>query len=201
MDILEQLAAQWPLLATTISAVIVVVKYTPSAWKAGKQMYQLVKALEAIAMLPAKVDALSAQVLPNGGSSLRDAVDRIGRRVDEIEVTQRTKWLMDPHVASFRNDSQGNCIAANLKLCQLFGATESEITGMNWRNFVHPSDLERMTREWMDAVKMGSDFTMRAKYQDSDGKPMPSICTAKAIRVNGQIVGWIGMVEPEGKQQ
>lgn len=199
MDILDQIAAQWPLLATTASAVIVVVKYAPLAWKAGRQMYQLVKALEAIAMLPAKVDALSAQVLPNGGSSMRDAIDRIGKRVDEMDVLNRTKWHMDPHIASFRNDANGNCIAANLKLCQLFGAPETEITGMNWRNFVHPSDLERMTREWMEAVKMGSDFTMRARYQDSIGTPMPSLCTAKAIKVNGQIVGWIGMVEPEEK--
>lgn len=201
MDILEQIAAQWPLLTLTTSAVIVVGKYAPLAWKVGKKMYQLAKALEAIAMLPEKVDALSAQVLPNGGSSLRDAVDRIGRRVDEMDVLNRTKWHMDPHIASFRNDEHGNCIAANLRLCQLLGAQETEITGMNWRNFVHPADIDRMSKEWMEAVKMGADFTMRVKYQDSDGNPIPSLCTAKAIKVNGQIAGWIGIVEPEGERQ
>jgi PAS domain S-box-containing protein len=199
VDILDTIAAQWPLLATTASAVIVVVKYAPLAWKAGRQMYQLVKALEAIAMLPAKVDALSAQVLPNGGSSLRDAIDRIGGRVDELDVVIRTRWHMDPHIASFRNDENGACTAANLKLCQLFGAPESEITGMNWRNFVHPSDMDRMTREWLEAVKMGADFTMRVKYQDSKGVPIPALCTAKAVRVGGKIYGWIGIVEPEAK--
>ena len=193
------MAAQWPLLATTASAVIVVVKYAPSAWKVGKKMLELIQALEAIALLPEKVDKLSMQVLPNGGSSLRDAVDRIGRRVDEMEVMNRTKWHMDPHIASFRNDVRGNCIAANLKLCQLLGVNESELTGMNWRNSIHPSDIDRMTKEWTEAVKMGSDFTMRVKYQDDHGTPIPSLCTAKAVRVNGDTVGWIGIVEPEAK--
>lgn len=199
MDILEQFAAQWPQLAITASAAIAVIKYAPLAWKVGKKMYQLIQALEAIALLPEKVDKLSGQVMPNGGSSLRDAVDRIGRRMDEMEVLNRTKWHMDPHIASFRNDTHGNCVAANLKLCQLFGASESEITGMNWRNFVYPSDLDRMTREWLEAVRMGADFTVRVKYQDADGNPIPATCTAKAVRVNGQILGWIGIVEPEGK--
>lgn len=199
MDILEQIAAQWPLLATTTSAVIVVVKYAPLAWKVAKQMYALARALEAISLLPDKVDELSAQVKPNGGSSLRDAIDRIGHRIAAMEVLDRTRWHMDPHIASFRNDAHGNCIAANLKLCQLFGVSESELTGMNWRNSVHPSDIERMTKEWTEAVKMGADFTMRVKYQDERGTPIPSLCSAKAIKVNGQVIGWLGMVEPEDK--
>jgi hypothetical protein len=34
-----------------------------------------------------KIEAVEAQVTPNGGSSLRDAIDRIERRLDDLTTT------------------------------------------------------------------------------------------------------------------
>lgn len=199
MAVPETIAAYWPQIATAISAVIVVVRYAPSAWRVLKQMYALAKALEAITLIPERLDRLEAQVKPNGGTSLRDVIDRMSARLEGVETLNRTRWYMDPQIASFRNDEHGNCTAANLRLCQLFRVPESEIIGMNWRNCVHPGDIERCTREWMEAVKLGQDFAMRLRYQDVDGIPIPALCTAKAMRVAGAVTGWIGIVEPEEK--
>mgnify|MGYP003649615572 CR=1 FL=1 len=165
-------------------------------------IYSVAKAIERLSALPDRFDALLKEVKPNGGSSLRDAVDRTSRKVDEVSeslvrigVRSQTRWKMASGIAGWESDANGKCTAANSDLCELLKMGEGEILGSNWKNFIHPEDSERVFREWARIVSEGSDFNLLARYIASDGRIIPVRMKAHAMMSGDRVLGWIGVAE------
>lgn len=201
MDV-ELLQQHLPEIAVAVSLVTAAIRYTPTAWRVFKQMYALLKVLEAIALIPEKVDELTKEVKPNGGSSLRDVVDRVAGSlatlrdsVDMLALRQSTKWKLTSGLPGWESDERGRCISANLELCTLVGRPEEDIKGSNWKNMIHYDDMPHVFSEWARIVSDSSDFDVDARYIKPDGTVLPVRIRARAMNVNGKAVGWIGVVE------
>jgi len=185
------------------TAVLVATKIAPAVWRYARMVYQIAKAIERLNALPDRFDALLKEVKPNGGSSLRDAIDRTARKIDElgdsivrIDVRHQTRWKMAAGVAGWESDSNGRCTAANSELCELLKMGEGEILGSNWKNFIHPDDANRVFSEWARVVSEGADFNLTARYIASDGATVPVRLKAHSMASNGRVLGWIGVAEP-----
>jgi len=181
------------------SAVILAIKYMPVAWKVAKQMYALLKGLEAVSAIPDQVNALMKEVRPNGGSSLRDAIDRTAAKmdklslsVDELSATHYVRWKMAYGEASWHSDAAGKCTAANHLMCDMVDANESDIIGSNWKNMIHPDEQGRVFSEWNRIVNEGAQFNIQTKYQSTNGDTIPVRLKANPIICHDKVVGWIG---------
>lgn len=181
------------------SAVILAIKYMPVAWKVAKQMYALLKGLEAVSAIPDQVNALMKEVRPNGGSSLRDAIDRTAAKmdklslsVDELSATHYVRWKMAYGEASWHSDAAGKCTAANHLMCDMVDANETELIGNNWKNFIHPDDQSRVFSEWGRVVLEGAQFNILTRYQTNSGVDIPVRLKANPIICHDKVVGWIG---------
>ena len=181
------------------SAVILAIKYMPVAWKVAKQMYALLKGLEAVSAIPEQVNALMKEVRPNGGSSLRDAIDRASSKVDrlswavdELSATHYVRWKMAYGEASWHSDADGKCTAANHLLCDMVDANETDLIGNNWKNVIHPDEQHRVFSEWGRVVSEGAQFNIQTKYLSMNEDVIPVRLKANPIVCHDKVVGWIG---------
>lgn len=201
--VIEQLKAAHPTVYVfSVTAVFVATKLAPVAWRYARMIYTIAKTIERLSALPDRFDALLKEVKPNGGSSLRDAVDRTSRKIDEVNeslvrigVRSQTRWKMASGIAGWESDAAGRCTAANSDLCELLKMGESEILGSNWKNFIHPEDSERVFREWARIVIERSDINLTARYIASDGTIIPVRLKAHVMMSGDQVLGWIGVAE------
>lgn len=193
-----------PQIVMVASSIIAIAKYGPVAWKVFMSLIRLTSALEAIALLPKRVDALAAQFERNGGSSLRDAVDRtnasvksFGEALEELNIRGRTRWRMDYGVPGWEADDRGRWISANTKLCDMFEVSEEDLTGMNWKNIVYHQDADKLFAAWERVVRESSHLNTSARCLTSCGDLVHIRFKAHAMKINGRVVGWIGTAAPE----
>ncbi len=187
-----------------VSAIIATAKYGPVAWKVVTRMVKFISALEALTLLPERVDLLAAQFERNGGSSLRDAVDKTNHSLkqfsdslEELNLRGRTRWRMDYSVPSWEADAQGRWITANLRLCEMLDVGEEDLTGMNWKNVIHFLDADRVYAAWNRVVLESSHFNISARCVMSCGTMIHVRFKAHAMKLGGRTVGWIGTADVE----
>lgn len=100
---------------------------------------------------------IGAELRPNGGSSLRDAVDRTHRAATVANLRSlHVVGLL--HRAAFECDPDGQLSYASPALCELWGMSASEMRGKGWLRGVH--DLERadVDRQWLDDIHNGRPY-------------------------------------------
>lgn len=100
----------------------------------------------------AQLAKIQAQLVSNGGSSLRDAINRIEAASDYQNAKFRfyDELLND---AIFEIDEQQNCIFVNSKLCDLLGYEKAEILGKAWLGHIKTDEQRRIISEWYVAVE------------------------------------------------
>jgi len=141
---------------------------------------------------------LNEDLKPNGGSSLRDAIDRIDRRVALSE--QRSRYFAEhPGEISFETDADGNTIWVSKGWQETYGLSSDDAIGRGWINGVYIDDREDVVKEWYNAVKDKRRFEMT--YRVNRDHPMTVFCESyPLVSPKGQIVGWLGYVRREYRQ-
>lgn len=120
--------------------------------------------IDAVNMVP----AIKAQFFNNGGSTLRDAVDRLNTRLCIMEA--REKALIQEHdMAVFIADEDGRTTWVNRTYCRLFGVGEHDAVGYGWKNMMAPDERDDYTHEWESAVKDRREFVRTARCVHSMG--------------------------------
>lgn len=162
----------------------------PILRKVGKSFHQL--------------DLIASEFRVNGGSSLRDAINRLednvkGVREDALKMEAR-QWaiiatLKDP---IFESNQQGLCVRANPSYLALVERTMEDVIGNGWENILHPDDRIRVWQEWNDAVERQRTFESSYKIKSSTGTLYQVNCVAypyfSAIDLDTPI-GYIGRFE------
>lgn len=97
---------------------------------------------------------------PNGGSSLRDSIDRIERKLTRNERLQ--ECLMGfASFAIYMADAHGACTFVNRTLVRWTGVPSEDLLGEGWINVVHPEDVDQVQYDWESAVDDGRAFDSR----------------------------------------
>ena len=136
---------------------------------------------------------LLAEIRPNGGSSLRDAIDRI----EKIQVAQNNRQrviLSLSQDAYFETDAHGACVYVNHRWEELTGITAAESRGAGWSHGIHEDDRLRVLEEWHAAVSDQRPFRQRFRYENVvTGEVTPVYVRAIAMEGhNNNIVGYLG---------
>ncbi len=149
-------------------------------------------------LLYSKINIIAEEFRPNGGSTLRDAINRIEEKVTVQE--QKTLALIKSlPLGTWVSDSRGKCIDLNRSLCKIIGRTEAEIKGDNWSNWLHPSMKEEVVEEWNRCVTSDMNFDMEYSFILPDKKVQAVHGVAYQIRdASGKLIGFLGTLNTIG---
>lgn len=149
------------------------------------------------------LQAIIKELHPNGGSSLRDLLNRIETKLERThraaKITLKMQRLYEEHegLAAFLTDSEGRCIYANANYLALVGLTHDEILINGWKNVIDEAVREDVANAWDAAVRDRRDFHWTIQYiRYRTGEKFLARCDAYCVTDEDTIIGWIGHVHP-----
>jgi PAS domain S-box-containing protein len=173
---------------TALGTIVVVLWNVGVAWRK--------KVTEATSYLNNISNALSREFTPNGGSSLRDAINRIELR--QILIENRCNLLItDWDYGVFELDEKGCCTNVNKTYCHEIGCSRDEVIGLSWLQAVAPEWRGRVLEAWEASAKLNIELDMRCEYYNkATGKNVPVHVRAnRLLAYDKKIIGWLGVVE------
>lgn len=153
------------------------------------------------------LSTIAKEFQPNGGSSIRDSMNRVEKSQVQIEnsikelqeVSQKQherQWALaatqnDP---IWESDSDGMCIKINARLANLTQRGIEDFRGSGWENVVYNPDRARVFSEWKDAVEKERAFESEYRVISAVTKDIYQI---KAIATpyfteDNRLLGYIG---------
>lgn len=142
-----------------------------------------------------KLDILIKEFKPNGGSSLKDQINRLENAMSLSEA-QRLLLLNNVNNGVWASDVNGNCIWANEPLIKSVQGTVDDFVGTNWENIIYPPDRQKVSDEWMRAIRQKRDFNLHYRlYKLHDNTPVEVHGIATPARnFDGKVTGWNGVI-------
>lgn len=132
------------------------------------------------------LDIMMKEFKPNGGGSLRDAVNRIETRLSTVDMTQKAYIDADSDVPIFQTDVHGKCTWCNKSYLKLVDRQLHEIIGSGWEIAMPQSEREHIRREWC-LVDQNKLFEYKYKFIDNSGKHMTATCKIYGDNKSGYI--------------
>lgn len=138
---------------------------------------------------------LESQLKTNGGTSLRDVVDRIERSAD-LATVRMTSLINFANNGVYESDPDGSCRFANRRLCELTGLHPEQHLGNGWVVALHPEDRDRVFTEWRSSVSAAREFVMEYRFIHADGKTVKVECRSVPMRnPGGKLIGHMGTLK------
>lgn len=167
-------------------------------WVGFKKMKKKIKpffnSTAEIELLNKKLDLICKELTPNGGSSLKDKINKIEAEIKKnTSVTEsifnRQRWIFNTNpIPVFEADKDGNFTWANNSYLTLTGFSIENVIKKGWINSLHEKDREDFLVSWYHAVKDSRNFERFALFVDSKGNP--NRCRVVATRADDG--GYIG---------
>lgn len=158
-----------------------------------KSVQTTMKTLDSIAVLQTSISELQADMKPNGGSSMRDAIDRVEQLVLLNHNTLKAVLeLMNS--GFFLTDADGECTHVNNHWSSMTGMELSDALGHGWLTLLPIEDRQALWDEWALAVEDGRAFHRKVRMTHwKTHKPLEVYYHTIPLRnQQGEVVGHIG---------
>jgi PAS domain S-box-containing protein len=139
-----------------------------------------------------KLKKILAETKTNGGSSLKDQLNRI-----ENHVTNLTLWTeAGQHLTAkpmFKSDQSGRFIWINTAFARMVGVGLEDLKGLGWLSYISDKDQTRVSEEWEESVKDGRRFEATFSIKNIYSQEEKQV-KARAFPVQNDkaILGFIG---------
>jgi PAS domain S-box-containing protein len=159
-------------------------------------------AKEANETIERKLDDIMLQLVPNGGSSIKDSLNRIEDTQHFLGSFMKTQ-LHSHNKALFETNELGDVIWVNRPHSRLTGFQLTEMLGAGWINLIAPECRTGVLDKWNRAIAKGREFDESLWYIKTDN------VTRYLVRVHaypihhrdGKTAGYLGDVTPLGAKQ
>ncbi|MFA5754286.1 MAG: PAS domain-containing protein [Patescibacteria group bacterium] len=152
------------------------------------------------------LEKIQRELHPNGGSSLRDAVNRIDIKVssvsDKINTIQvSTEILSDTlNICRWAANKNGLIVFVNRSLRKLVGIIDDQsVMGNAWlANMVHIDDRDQTSVEWNRSIDTKSEFHHSFRIINQTTNEIIKVTSQARLVLNdaGEINGWAGVLTP-----
>lgn len=144
---------------------------------------------------------LSRELVPNGGTSLRDSVNRMEGCVVALTSKLRMTFELNEWDA-FESDSKGNWTCCTGNFDRATGLSNAQMLGYGWVNAIHPDDRSRVMMEYEEALKQERDWICKfgVKHLET-GLTGEFRIRAQALRLNGSMIGYLGLIERDYSEE
>lgn len=131
------------------------------------------------------LDYLMKEFKPNGGSSLKDQMNKMEMQVQELAKKNKVDMEMSHH-GIFQCDMEGRNSYVNKTYANMIGVTKEELLGRNWEQYIESDDY---LTKWEAAFEAERDFHANVVFIDVDGTRLP--CKISATRFGDGYAGYI----------
>ena len=139
------------------------------------------------------IEQQTTQLVPNGGNSLRDVVDRIEARVLHLEATQRALLeLQEMDAGHFLANKRGELIWVSDRFGLLLDVDKEDCLNNEWLKGVAESDQVALFNSWGVKVKTGQPFIY--SFTTGAGKAL-DMYSVPIINDKDQVLGFIGSIK------
>jgi PAS domain S-box-containing protein len=168
----------------------------PPLKRAGKSIAAFFRGIARVSELDEKLGKVLKEVLPNGGTSLRDSVNRTETAITVLINTTRAQWDAMGMFAIFEANAEGEYKYINNEFQRWVNHTEGEMLGYGWINSVALQDRDRVRAEWESCVEDVRMFFMEFRLRRADGQEFAVACTASPVTeyAGGPVLKWVGVV-------
>ncbi len=152
------------------------------------------------------LEKIQSELHPNGGSSLRDAVNRIDTKVtsvsDRINTLQVSTEMMSDtmNICRWSSDKNGLVNFVNRSLRKLVGITDDQLVmGDAWlNNIVYIDDRNQTDIEWSRAVDSNSEYHHVFRIVNQTTGELIKVNSHARLILNdrGEVTGWAGVLVP-----
>jgi len=154
------------------------------------------KSLKRVIVAIDKIEVIHKELYSNGGSSLRDAVNRIERSQDLIENRSKS-IIMTSKSGVFETNAHGGLIWANKAFVSMASRQLESLGGLGWITSLVEDDHERVAGLWRAAVADKRDLDCEAQFINIEtGDTIPIHLRAYVMKDRkGDVLGWIGYAQ------
>jgi len=141
-----------------------------------------------------KIDKIFTEVTPNNGSSIKDIINSIDKKLVEFSEMQKAV-LADDDKALFKTDVDGNCNWVNRTYSRTVERMPSELMDHGWQNAIAQEDREYVVKSWYNAVKERREFTASFTFETPGGRRIPAVVRSyKMTNSRGEVIGYLGSI-------
>lgn len=162
------------------------------------KIYPYMEAIFALPELANKTADILAEVKPNSGSSLRDAIVRIENNVQSLRIRSRILFNANAEIAMFELNVKGEMVFVNKTFTDWTGKRPDELLGWNWINSIPQQERSVVTAEWVEFLREQRESLFKHDLIFDDGKtdgPLAVITKIFPIRLeDGTIEAWVGLI-------
>lgn len=156
---------------------------------------KLEKAVNHIEKMAEKLSIVSKELQTNGGGSIKDQIKQIANDVKIIRIERDAAFYLFKE-PMFKTDDKGYYISVNTSLCNLIGATEIELLGLGWLNYISLQDRDRVWEEWENIIESGKEISTYFTIENPETMEMiPVKCRAVINRSGNSVISIIGSIE------
>jgi len=142
-----------------------------------------------------KIDLIFEEMIPNGGTSIKDKVDNIDSNINYLGERQRA-LLADSDLAYCEMDTEGKCTWINRTYTRLVERSPSEILGHGWHNCVAQKERENVLKAWFDSVEEDRELSINFNFETPEGNLRSVKGTSyKMTNPEGETIGFMGVLK------
>lgn len=143
-----------------------------------------------------KIHVIAGEFRPNGGSTLRDAINRIETKLS-LQQQTTTAIIKSFPIGTWISDEHGRWVEVNKNLCRIMSRTEAEIKGDNWVNWILERD--EVTEYWNKCVVNDINFDLEYTFIFPDRRKQRVHGFAQRLKnERGELIGFLGTLEAIG---
>jgi diguanylate cyclase (GGDEF)-like protein/PAS domain S-box-containing protein len=120
---------------------------------------------------------------------------KIRERVAELRESEERFRMLATHapVGIYQIDTEGNCLFANRRWCEIAGLSAAEAAGQGWMRTIHPDDRDAVAAIWREPASPDVEWSMDYRFLRPDGKIVWVNGNAVALRnAQGETTGYLG---------
>jgi PAS domain-containing protein len=155
--------------------------------------YKNLKAIPALVEDMAQLkETVRKEFSPNGGSSIRDILDRLESN-QVVMAAQQDIQLHTQKLAIIRMNNDGDVVSVSEPLCALLKRQKEELLGKNWINVICPDDRDEIQSGWMSAVEDHRNFSVHFNCCGDDNELIRVMMKANPLPGRAGL-GFIGTI-------
>lgn len=144
-------------------------------------------------------ETIAAEFRPNGGGSMKDALNRIETR-QLVEVQVRKALNNDTLFGIWESDEKGKCTYVNRTYQRIVGLSPDDLLGWGWINIVHTDDRAKLAQDWEQTLKQEREWHAEFRVvRPSDETTIPVISVGHPLKGrDGKLKGYVGQLVVKG---
>lgn len=190
-------------LCTTILAIYGVWTKIIKPWfkESRDKRLKMANAISHIEVISNKLAEISKELVPNGGSSIKDQVKQIAQDVKIIMVERDSTFYLSKEPL-FKTDNEGYCVSANHTICAIFGVSQEEFQGLGWMNSILEQDKDRVIHEWENVIDSGKELSTYFSIKNPETEEIVNLKMKVIMNrcCDDKLISSIGTVEKVAKK-